>query len=250
MGSLMRAARAVVPAPLKQRLRQFHRDAVLRRTVRRIAAQSEGAELSPSLAERLAYGWGNEGMAAGTEFLRAMYAMALATRGPVLECGAGISTVVLGLAADRTGSTVVSLEHDAFWAERVRVVVRGLRIRSVRVCHAPLASYGEFEWYKPSPGCLPDAISLVVCDGPPGDTVGGRYGLLPCVSDRLTAGSVILLDDVERAAELETLQRWAGELSAVPEVSEGERPYGVLRVPPTGSRARGSGSVPPQRQQD
>ena len=54
-------------------------------------------------------------------------------------------------------------------------------------------------------------FQLIVCDGPPGHTLGGRYGLLPIVGNRLRKGAVILLDDAERSEEQVALRRWAKE---------------------------------------
>jgi hypothetical protein len=58
---------------------------------------------------------------------------------------------------------------------------------------------------------MPDEFSLVVCDGPPGSTKGGRYGLLPVLGGRLPPGSTILLDDAGRPGELELIKRWEAE---------------------------------------
>jgi hypothetical protein len=59
---------------------------------------------------------------------------------------------------------------------------------------------------------MPDRFGLVVCDGPPSQTLGGRYGLAPVMKDRLGPGCVILLDDASREGEQEVVQRWAKEL--------------------------------------
>jgi hypothetical protein len=58
---------------------------------------------------------------------------------------------------------------------------------------------------------MPKQFSLVICDGPPGSTKGGRYGLLPVMGDRLPPGSTILLDDAGRADEAKLIKRWESE---------------------------------------
>lgn len=244
MTSLTQAAKRLVPRPLKQGLRAYHRDVVLRRSARRIAGARVMPELSGEMARALTYGWGNEGMAANTEFLRAVYAHAVRARGHIVECGAGISTVALGLAAGRTGGGVLTLEHHGSWAQRTRDALTRLGIHNVHVCHAPLATFGEYSWYAPPEDELPASIVLAVCDGPPGDTPGGRYGLLPRLHQRLAPQGVILLDDVERAAELDILHRWASELGCEPEIVGESKPYGVLRVPADWSPARAEGNRP------
>jgi hypothetical protein len=58
---------------------------------------------------------------------------------------------------------------------------------------------------------MPLEFRLVICDGPPGATAGGRYGLLPVLGERLAAEATILLDDSDREGEAEVLQRWMAE---------------------------------------
>ena len=76
-------------------------------------------------------------------------------------------------------------------------------ISNVNVCLSPLRSYGEFSWYELPSGGLPEEFRLVICDGPPESTPGGRYELLPVLGPRLSKGTVILLDDANRASEAE-----------------------------------------------
>jgi hypothetical protein len=83
----------------------------------------------------------------------------------------------------------------------------------INVLTAPLIDYGGFHWYS-FPDSLPEPIELVVCDGPPSATVGGRYGLLPIAGDLLTPKTVILMDDVERSDEQAIIARWNREFGA------------------------------------
>jgi hypothetical protein len=79
---------------------------------------------------------------------------------------------------------------------------------------APLKSYAGYSWYDPPLSRWSRNFSLVVCDGPPADTPGGRYGLAPIMREHLAPGCVILLDDAEREPEREIAQRWSAELDA------------------------------------
>jgi len=60
-------------------------------------------------------------------------------------------------------------------------------------------------------GYISKSFSLIVCDGPPGNSKGGRYGLLPIFGDRMTPETRILLDDADRPGEQEVLDRWKQE---------------------------------------
>jgi hypothetical protein len=55
---------------------------------------------------------------------------------------------------------------------------------------------------------MPEVFRLVVCDGPPEETPGGRYGLLPVMGARLGAGTSILLHDAGRESERGAVRRW------------------------------------------
>jgi hypothetical protein len=94
----------------------------------------------------------------------------------------------------------------------------------------PLRDYGEFAWYDPRLASMPRAFGLVVCDGPPASTRGGRYGLVPIMKERLQPGCVILLDDAGREQELAIAERWKNELGATLRVGGSVKPYVELTV--------------------
>ena len=107
-----------------------------------------------------------------------------ATDGPILECGSGLSTILLGLVAQRNGNKVWALEHNAFFAEKVRSTLKSYGIKSVELYETDLRDYGPYCWYDPPKGKMPKNFSLVVCDGPPYSTPGGRYGMVPSLTPK------------------------------------------------------------------
>jgi hypothetical protein len=150
--------------------------------------------------------WGNPGFTAHVSYLSAVLDYAEGERGPILECGSGLTTLLLALVAPRA---VWSLEHTKEWQRHVQTRL-WLAGTQANLLLAPLTSYGRFQWYE-VPATLPREFRLVVCDGPPGTTPGGRYGLFPLLGDRLLKGAVILLDDARRLDEQGVLQRWERE---------------------------------------
>ena len=201
----------LVPTPLKRAAKEALQDRTFRHALRRVADLPPGVIPDRELLNDLMLGWGNEGFAAQTDYLEEVCRRALQTCGPILECGSGLTSVILGLLAGRRGVKTWSLEHVPEWGARVMNVLERFEIPNVQVCEAPLRSFGEFEWYDAPLDALPAEFQLVICDGPPGATVGGRYGLLPVMDARLPAGSVILLDDAARPGEIEVLQRWVSK---------------------------------------
>jgi hypothetical protein len=75
-----------------------------------------------------------------------------------------------------------------------------------------------------------DSFALVVCDGPPGSTKGGRFGLVPIMRERLEPGCVILLDDASREQELAIARRWEAEIGASFEILDCTKPYIKMTV--------------------
>lgn len=205
--------RSIFPSQIKRPLRTVHRQILLLRAIRRAQQLPMGSALPDSIAADLIYGWANQGMSANKALLCEVYARALQTNGSILECGSGLSTIVLGLAAQRSGSRVWTLEHDRVWEGKIRRALNRYRIRSVEILAQSLRNYGNYVWYA-QPERLPRNVSLVVCDGPPGSIHGGRYGLLPHMRDHFASTCLILLDDVHRPGERAILDQWVNALHA------------------------------------
>lgn len=127
---------------------------------------------------------------------------------PILECGSGMTTLLLGI---YSSMPVLALEDSLAWTKRIRAAIRWYGLGdTVVVAHCPLVRWQNFTWYDVSGAPLSDAYSLVVCDGPIGERDPdqlSRYGLVPAMGERI-ADATILLDDVERAAEQKTLRLW------------------------------------------
>ena len=200
-----------VPPSLRRAARAAWQDHELRRAMQRLAGVPLGGVPDRETLTHLRGAWGNEGFSANLDFLEEVARQGAVTPGPVLECGSGLTTLVLGSVAGRRGVEIWTLEHDAEWHARVVAALRRHGLQGVRLCLAPLSDYGRFVWYVPPLERMPRAFQLVVCDGPPGTTPGGRYGLLPVMHERLASANVILLDDASRASESEVLRCWTME---------------------------------------
>lgn len=152
---------------------------------------------------RLHRAWGNEEFSADPEYVNEVARLAL-HRKSVLECGTGLTTIVLGV----LGVPTWSLEHHRSWRRRVWLSLVAVGARGVRTSYAPLVAYGSVEWYR-IPDRIPDQFDLVICDGPPETTKGGRRGLWVAVGDRIT-GATVLLDDAHRSDEAALVEELCG----------------------------------------
>jgi hypothetical protein len=201
----------LLPPALRRRARDVLWRRGLRKTVRKLAALSLGQMPKQRLILDLRDAWDNEGYVADLDYLHEVASYAATTGGPILECGSGLSTILLGCLAGRRGVPVWSLEDNEQWRQRTAVGLDPISIGAVQLCLAPMRDYGSYMWYDPPLVRMPSDFRLVICDGPPGVTPGGRYGLLPVMGSRLARGVVILLDDADRASEVQVLARWSQE---------------------------------------
>lgn len=217
----------LVPPPLRHALRERHRAHCLARAIRRLRQSSPGSTLAPEVLRDLVYGWNNP-WSVQDEVIVALWAGAWESTGPILECGSGLSTLLLAVVAERRGIQFVSLEHDAAWYEHVVRTLARLGL-DARVELTPLVHHADHDWYH-LPDNLPTGFGLVVCDGPPGETFGGRHGLLPAVGDRLAPDCTILMDDAARPGEQGVLERWMTDYGTTHRMAGSIKPYAVVRV--------------------
>jgi len=183
------------------------------------------------------WAWGNEAWSADPGYLHALARRMAQVTGPVLECGSGLTTIVLGVLAELRGVHVLSLEQDAWWASFVQSELSRLKINQVTLVHTPLSTYDGFLWFDVADVKFPNSFELAVCDGP---AIYGkpepyqsawRVGLLPVLHDRGVRVDEILLDDAEDARLGPLLARWQEEQHVSAEIAQAEtRKYLIART--------------------
>ncbi|MBG0827864.1 class I SAM-dependent methyltransferase [Planomonospora sp. ID67723] len=188
------------------------------RTVRDTYAQTEAfvdlrALISPRAPLPPLVSW-----AVSADALRPMIEWILRAEPKVIvECGSGSSSVWMGYVAERTGATIIALEHDPRYAEASRALVEAHGLSEVvDVRLAPLQEWrsGDETWQWYSLDALEDLteIGLLFIDGPPGATGPlARYPALPLLLPRCADQVAIFLDDTGREQESAVSDRWAAE---------------------------------------
>jgi hypothetical protein len=160
--------------------------------------------------------------------------------GLVLECGSGSSTIAIGRTLRATGGRLVSLEHDAKYAQRTREMLRlhGLDDLAM-VVTAPLMTRNvagqTFQWYTPVyEPLINQPVDLLIVDGPPG-SVGprSRYPAVPILKPHLSEQCWILMDDGDRPDERDIARSWSQNLGAKLTYLEGGRGGWLLHRPGT-----------------
>ena len=135
----------------------------------------------------------------------------------VLELGSGTSTVWIAYALERIGGRLISLDHDPGYAEQTRTMLRAHGLTGVaEVRDAPLSPVevrgADFDWYAAEALTGVDGVDLLLVDGPPGSTGPmSRYPALDMLHGKLSRQATVVLDDISRDDEQETLRRWADE---------------------------------------
>ena len=191
----------MIPSGIRNAVKSCVQRYTFENALHRIAAIAPNKIPSRELIEQLRTGWGNEGWSGRPAYLEEVVKWAAITPGPILECGSGLTTILLGLYAARRGIPVWTLEHAFDWHKRMLNALTTCHISGVELALTPLRDYETFSWYSPPLTRMPAHFNLVVCDGPPERTTWGkRHGLLPVMDKHLAANCVVILDDYDAEA--------------------------------------------------
>jgi hypothetical protein len=186
------------------------RHLALGRAMARLRRLSTGCLPNQALLEQLRDGFGNIGWSADLPYLEEVCRAVRATSGSILECGSGATTLLLGVLLAGTDRRVTALEHLPDYLRRVELALERFDLGNVDVLHSPIVSHGAYDWYRKPLLPAETRFGLAICDGPPGTTRGGRFGLPAIMRDTLVDGCLILLDDSHRDSEVEVVRQWQG----------------------------------------
>jgi len=193
----------------REEARGRDRAETLRAAIQTVRALDHGTVPGVELLEQLREGWENPVWAAELGYMKEVARHAVSAERPILECGTGVTTLLIALLAGSRGVPIYCLEHDKDEAASVRQVIDELGIGGVEVLHAPVISYGDFHWYNAPLYLLPDQFDVVICNGPPErSTRGGRHGLMPVMGGRFDRGTKILVDDAATPTSAKMLDHW------------------------------------------
>ena len=207
---MIRLAKRMIPESVKVAIKSHVRDVKLRLVFRELLSREASEALTQSELERFRVAHGNIGFSGDSEYLLEIARQTAKADGPILECGRGVSTLIVGLIASRRGIPVISLEQDEGWRDAVTRDLRLLGIPDVTVLRAPLVSYGSYEWYDIDSFQLPHHFVRVFCDGPT-SCRSWRFGVVPVLGQRGIGFDEIVCDDADDPASASTLERWGAE---------------------------------------
>jgi predicted O-methyltransferase YrrM len=167
------------------------------------------------------------------------------TRKPrlVLELGSGTSTVWLAYALQQTGGKLISLDHEAGYAEKTREALVQHDLTDVaEVRDAPLRPVvldgRTFPWYDVAAAADLHDIDLLVIDGPPEKTgPDARYPAMRVLEKQLADTATILFDDANRSDEQAALRKWVETIEGLTQEGEALGRHAVLSYRRISSRS-------------
>lgn len=157
------------------------------------------------------------GFAASPDLLKKISETVLNRKpGLVVEASSGVSTLMIAYCLKRIGSgKVIALEHDEKYASISAELIRTHGLDDIaEVVHAPLREVEidgkKWLWYDTGKLEAENrTIDILIVDGPPNNVQDhARFPALPVLFDKLTTESLIILDDVKRKDEQQTISMW------------------------------------------
>lgn len=197
--------------------------------LRRLAAM---VELRPMLGETF-FPFGGWALSASC-LLRLMSYIQAQQPQVILECGSGLSTLLVGNLLKQSGrGHLYSAEEDEHWYRLMTNLVEDHDLNEyVTLVHGPLEPYVvgddvEVQWYSRSTLrrrlSSVDRIDVLIVDGPKSIDELTRFPALPFFASRIDERTLVLLDDVDRPQEQAVMRHWSELYDLKAKIDRGSR---------------------------
>ena len=197
-----------IPIKIRKSIRIKHQNYIFEKAIKEFKNKHHQIENHPEILQNLIYGWGNIGWSAMHDYLLEVLLSARKSKGIILECGSGLSSILISIVIEGTETKLISLEHQETWGNRVKHIIDKHKLSNVTIAICPIIKYEKFDWYDVKSIKFEDSIDMVVCDGPPSNTRGARVGLMPLMNKHLAKNAIILMDDYARDTEKDVIMEW------------------------------------------
>ena len=205
---------------------QFIQPLVFDRHLRSFRASLPEAP-SDELIDNLFAAWGDRLSSERRDYIQRCLAEATRASGPILQCGSGLLSVLIGLVcqhANAPGKRLWVLEHDPHWGNLARSWLEARDIKHAHIIYAPAEQFNGFLWYVLDPSRLPNDFALVLSEASAA-LPGSARGVVSRMAKQFGNRCVILAGNARRPKDLKFLADWAKSQGAPFVMQEGEHPY-------------------------
>ena len=116
----------------------------------------------------------------------------------IIELGSGLTTIIFSLISKKYKIKYFAIENNNIYYQHMNRLFDRLNIDKTNIQYTPLKNYGDYYWYDIKKlKLVEESLNLVICDGPPQTTIGGRFGLVNLIN-KLTKNGLIILDDANK----------------------------------------------------
>lgn len=186
--------------------RHFQFDRALRQLI-----NAKGDGLPRDVIPELFAHWGDPINRSGESYIRSCLAHVENSTGHILQCGANLTTLLLGVLCtrlNREDKRVWCLADDTHWANVIRSWLTQYGITHTHVIVSPPQLYDNYVWYGVDPKQFPKDFALALCTGGSA-RVTGAIGLVERMPQRMSEDCVLLAQQVVKAADQRHLHDWA-----------------------------------------
>ncbi|MFT7654726.1 MAG: hypothetical protein ACI9ON_003261 [Limisphaerales bacterium] len=187
-------------------LRANQIDRILRRLL-----QTKDRNLDSQLIADLFAHWGDPLQAAGESYLRSCIAHTSVSSGHILQCGVGLSTLLLGIANARLNyvdNHLWALTDDPHNANVIRSWLSQYQVTNTHIVVCQPHIFDGYVWYGVNTKQLPQGFTLALSDGGRA-CVSGAVGLVYRMGEKLGTDSVILSRNLKKREDQAMVFDWA-----------------------------------------
>src|SRR4051812_45646333 len=116
----------VLPSSFKNKIKSINRARQLSAAMKRLSSAAENGTPGSDVLTELGRAWGDDGFRAVGGYLEDVARFAMQARGPVLEIGGGLTTLILGALVGRRGIPVWTLEHHPEFFGQTEATLKNL----------------------------------------------------------------------------------------------------------------------------
>tara|TARA_B100000161_G_C33448203_1_gene367855 strand:+ start:71 stop:721 length:651 start_codon:yes stop_codon:yes gene_type:complete len=148
------------------------------------------------------FGYGNLPWTAREDYIFNLIKFETKVDNSIIELGSGLTTLILSAI---TKKDFLSLENNYEFFLNTQKYLKKFKLNESNLRYSQLKDYGDFEWYNISKLKIPNRLDLIICDGPPSTTKGGRLGIIK-ILNLLSVGGFIIMDDANRKGEQKVIK--------------------------------------------